>query len=57
MAELILAHRNTGEPVVINLDQVISAEEYDHATAVKFVNGDTIVIREPLRFLHAKPAP
>lgn len=55
MADLILVHREVdNEVVMINRDQIIYAEKYDSGSHIKFANGESLTIIEPLAALRNK---
>ncbi len=46
-ADFILVHGETGAEILLNRDQIVSAELLPGGlTSVKLTNGDTILIRE-----------
>jgi uncharacterized protein YlzI (FlbEa/FlbD family) len=54
MADLILVHKDTGEEVLLNRDQIIHAEIYDNHTDILLSNGTHLFIREQLEALRDK---
>jgi uncharacterized protein YlzI (FlbEa/FlbD family) len=57
MATLVRVHRDTGGDIVINLDHILWAEPHPAGCLITFINGNTLMIRESLHFLHTKTAP
>jgi hypothetical protein len=60
MAALFQAHKeDSGQLFVVNLDHVIFAESHPSGggTLLTLRDNHTLIIKEPLDFLHAKTAP
>ena len=56
MADLVLVHKDSGEEVLLNRDQIIDAEVYDGKTDILLANNSHLFINEGLKVLRDKPA-
>jgi hypothetical protein len=57
MADLVLVHKDSGEEVLLNRDQILNAEVYDGKTDILLANGSHLFINEGLKVLRDKAAP
>lgn len=55
MADLVLVHKDTGEELLLNRDQIIHAEIYAENTDVLMTGGLHVFIREKLTVLRDRP--
>jgi acyl-ACP thioesterase len=54
MANWILVHRDTGEPLLINLDLVISIESHEQGGYIRLSNGETEFVKESFQVFQRK---